>query len=52
MFTKIPNLTVLRYKGKCSKCNKETTHRFQGGTLFTDRYRCTKCNNITTIKTY
>ena len=36
----------LKYLGHCSKCEKETFHRWTGGSLYENRYKCIKCNTI------
>jgi phage FluMu protein Com len=38
----------LKYEGFCTKCGKLQPHRFDGGSIYEDRYRCMKCKSINT----
>jgi hypothetical protein len=40
------NERKLKYAGFCSKCNKITFHRWDGGSIYNTRYRCMKCKTI------
>jgi hypothetical protein len=37
----------LKYEGYCEKCGKVRFHRLDGGSLYTTRFRCMKCKNLT-----
>lgn len=44
-YTTLSNTRKLRYMGKCSKCGKETKHRFVSATLYESTFECLKCLN-------
>lgn len=40
------SMQKLKYEGFCFKCKKVTFHRFNGGTIYRNDYRCMKCKTI------
>ncbi len=47
MFKRVdkPTDKKLRYEGFCQHCNKITPHRFYGGSLHENIYKCMKCGS-------
>lgn len=41
-----PTDRKLRYEGFCQKCDKVTPHRYHGGSLYMDFFRCMKCKSV------
>lgn len=46
-----PTDRKFRFEGLCPKCGKVTPHRYHGGSLYQDFFRCMKCESVNEGKT-